>query len=167
MYVDHAIDEFLGLFANKTLEYIRTPDEQTYCPPYNLIKIFVLLPLSPFMKRSAYRLLNKIVMIIVFFPSLCLIAWYESRFGSLDLVVFLIFRIQARWLVHCHLIGISDDEVSSGWDIENEFDPEGSGWAERVKSTIPHIEEDEMYMLRHIDKAVKAISQKVGVPAPS
>lgn len=38
-----------------------------------------------------------------------------------------------------------------GWDIEEEFDAEGSGWAERVHSTIPRIEEDEMVLLRRLE----------------
>ena len=75
------------------------------------------------------------------------------------------FRFQARWLQHCRLVGISEDEVSSGWDVENEFNAEGCGWAERVKTTIPHIEEDEMFLLHRIEHEIKAISDKVGVPS--
>lgn len=39
-----------------------------------------------------------------------------------------------------------------GWDIEEEFDAERSGWAARVRSMIPRIEEDEMVLLRRIEK---------------
>jgi hypothetical protein len=78
---DHAVDEFLALFSNKTLEYIRAPDENTFCPPYNLIKMFLILPTAPFLKKSTYQRLNEMVMKVVFFPSLCLIAFYESQFS--------------------------------------------------------------------------------------
>lgn len=74
------VDEFLALFSNKTLEYIRTPDENTFCPPFNLIKIFFILPAAPFIKKSTYQCVNDIAMKIVFFYSLFLIAIYESQF---------------------------------------------------------------------------------------
>jgi hypothetical protein len=41
-----------------------------------------------------------------------------------------------------------------GWDIDVDFDPEGNGWAERVHSTIPRIEEDEMVLLRRLEEKV-------------
>jgi hypothetical protein len=53
------------------------------------------------------------------------------------------------------LTGLADDERSLGWEFEDDFDPERSGWAERVKSTIPHIEEDEMYLLRDLEKKIR------------
>jgi len=71
-------------------------------------------------------------------------------------------RIQSRWLAHCRLVGISDDDTSAGWDVEREFDPQESGWAAKVKETIPHIEEDEMFLLHRIAASVKAISQELG-----
>lgn len=57
---------------------------------------------------------------------------------------------------------MNDDQEASGWDIEDEFDPEGSGWAERVKSRIPHIEEDEMFLLHRIEWAIRGLVEKVG-----
>jgi hypothetical protein len=150
LIVDHAIDEFLGLFAGKTLEYIRTPDEHSFCPPYNLIQVCLLRPLSPLLNRKTFHKLNYIVMNIVYFPSLVLIAFYESK-------------VQSVHLAKCRLAGIADDDVSSGWDAERDFDPQESGWAARVKDTIPHIEEDEMFLLHRISSSVRAISQKLGV----
>ena len=41
-----------------------------------------------------------------------------------------------------------------GWDIEDDFDPDGSGWAKRVHSTIPRIEEDEMVLLRRLEDKI-------------
>lgn len=41
-----------------------------------------------------------------------------------------------------------------GWDVENEFDAEESGWAERVHCTIPRIEEDEMVLLRRLETKI-------------
>jgi len=71
-------------------------------------------------------------------------------------------RFQARQLSYCRQSRLSDGEVASGWDIENEFDPEGSGWAERVRLTSPHIEEDEMFLLHRIEWAIRGLVEKVG-----
>ena len=45
------------------------------------------------------------------------------------------------------MTGVDDGESSLGWDIETDFDPHRTGWAEKVKTNIPHIEEDEMFLL--------------------
>lgn len=151
LIIDHAIDEFLGLFAGKTLEYIRAPDEHAFCPPYNLIQVCLLRPLSPFINHKTFHILNHVIMNIVYFPSLVIIALYESK-------------IQSVHLEKCRLAGLSDDDVSSGWEGERDFDPQHS-WEARVKDTIPHIEEDEMFLLHRVSASVRAISQKLGVPA--
>lgn len=77
------MDEFLALFSRKTLEFIRTPDENPFCPPLNLIEIFFLFPFKPFLSVQSYQALNETVMKIVYFPILCLIALYESKFVPL------------------------------------------------------------------------------------
>jgi len=63
-------------------------------------------------------------------------------------------RIQARKVAANKLIGLDPGDESMGWDIENEFDAEGSGWAERVHVTIPRIEEDEMVLLRRLETKI-------------
>ena len=47
-----------------------------------------------------------------------------------------------------------------GWDIEGEFNPQGSGWADRVHSNIPRIEEDEMVLLRRLEKKLDDMENK-------
>jgi cation-transporting ATPase 13A1 len=76
---DNAVDEFLALFSHKTLNYIRAPDENTFCPPLNLIEICFLIPLEPFLKKTTYQKLNQIVMKVVYSPALLIIAFYESK----------------------------------------------------------------------------------------
>lgn len=78
--LDRAVDEFLALFSNKTLEYIRAPDEDTFCPPFNLIRVLFLLPSEPFLPAKMHRYITRTFMTILFFPSLCLIAFYESKY---------------------------------------------------------------------------------------
>lgn len=55
------------------------------------------------------------------------------------------------------MTGIDDGESSLGWDIENEFDPDTTGWAEKVKTNIPHIEEDEMFLLRRLERELGGV----------
>jgi hypothetical protein len=76
---DNAVDEFLALFSHKTLNFIRAPDENTFCPPLNLIEVFLLIPLEPFLKKAQYQYINEIVMKIVYSPVLVMIAFYESK----------------------------------------------------------------------------------------
>jgi hypothetical protein len=77
---DNAVEEFLALFSHKTLNYIRAPDENTFCPPLNLIEIFLLIPLEPFLPKATYQKINQVVMKIVYSPVLTIIAFYESKF---------------------------------------------------------------------------------------
>jgi hypothetical protein len=76
---DNAVDEFLALFSHKTLNFIRAPDENTFCPPLNLIEIFLLIPFEPFLKKSTYQTINEWVMKVVYSPALVCIAFYESK----------------------------------------------------------------------------------------
>jgi hypothetical protein len=147
---DNAVDEFLALFSHKTLSFIRAPDENTFCPPLNLIEIFVLIPLEPFLKKSTYQRLNEIVMKFVYSPVLTMIAFYESKFPPHSVPIDR--RIQARKIAANRLIGLAPGDESMGWDIEEEFNAEDCGWSEKVRSTIPRIEEDEMALLRRIEE---------------
>ena len=79
---DNAVDEFLSLFSNKTLEFVREPDENIFCPPLNLIEILLLVPLQPFVSKATYHKINTVVMKFVYLPFLCLIAFYESQYPS-------------------------------------------------------------------------------------
>jgi len=69
----------------------------------------------------------------------------------------LINRFQARYMEQCRKKGLSDGEVSSGWDAERDFDPEGSGWAQKVRDTIPNVEQDEMFLLHKLERDIKGL----------
>ena len=71
--------------------------------------------------------------------------FWEMAYGS----------FQARHIAQNRLTGLADDERSLGWDFEDDLDMERSGWANKVKSTIPHIEEDEMYLLQNLENEVR------------
>jgi len=88
-------------------------------------------------------------MTIVYFPFLCLIAFYESTF-------------QAKWISQNRTVGLADDETSLGWDFD---DPNDAEWREKVKNTIPRIEQDEMYFLKKLEKEMKVGSKVEGATA--
>ena len=74
-------------------------------------------------------------------------------------------RIQARKVAANKISGLDPGEESLGWDIEQEFDAQESGWADRVHDTIPRIEEDEMVILRRLEKKLNHVEDVAGVPA--
>src|SRR5271169_1695477 len=109
---DNAVDEFLALFSQKTLNFIRAPDENTFCPPLNLIEIFLLIPLEPFLKKSTYQRVNEIVMKVVYSPVLAMIAFYESKSHTHNVPIN--SRIQARKIAANRLIGLDPGDESMG-----------------------------------------------------
>jgi len=158
---DNAIDEFLALFTLKTLNFIRAPDENTFCPPLNLIEIFLIIPFEPFLKKTTYQRINEWVLKVIYSPALAIIAFYESRL--LPLSIWPDCRIQAPQLTHSKLIGLDIGQEAMGWDIDEEFNPEASGWAEKVRSTIPNIDEDEMVLLRRLEKKFELLEGRAGI----
>jgi hypothetical protein len=119
-----------------------------------------LRPLQPFLPHTTYERLNYIVLTTIYSPFLCCIAYYESKSSPLLQAE---CRFQARRISKDRLTGLEDGESSLGWDVEAEFDAEGSGWAGKVKGTIPHIEEDQFYWLRRIEKEVVSVGEAIGV----
>ena len=67
-------------------------------------------------------------------------------------------RIQARRINVNRIVGVEYSGESAGWDIETEFDPKASGWADRVHAMIPRIEEDEMVVLRRLEHKFNLIN---------
>jgi len=61
---------------------IRAPDSYVYPAPFNLIEVFLISPFELFgwcsLRPSAYKQLNRVVMLFIFFIPLTLIALYES-----------------------------------------------------------------------------------------
>ena len=48
---DNSDDEYLALFAQKTMQFVRAPDENVFIAPFNLVEIFLLIMET----RSAHR----------------------------------------------------------------------------------------------------------------
>ena len=106
--IDNANDEYFALLAQKTLRYIRAPDEDLYVPPLNLIE-WLIYPLSFFLSAESFKLLNYYVMLIIYSPMLVYITIYEMA--------------DARRIQYNRFKGLPDDanEVDTEWDLTDGF----------------------------------------------
>lgn len=128
---DNAIDEFMALFAQKTMQFVRAPDENVFIAPLNLIEIFFLIiPFEWWMPRDYYAKLNDIVMGIVYSPLLLIAACFEVR--------------SARHVRSNRKRGEADDDSVEEWEqMAGELDFERDGWKKTVERVKPNVEEDQ------------------------
>ncbi|KAL8408301.1 hypothetical protein RB594_006919 [Gaeumannomyces avenae] len=127
---DNADDEFLALFSQKTMQFVRAPDENVYIAPFNLIEIFLIaLPFEWWMEKRRYERLNDIVMGIIYSPLLLIAAVSETR--------------TAREIRANRLRGEEDDDVVEEWEqMAAELDFEGDGWNKTVEAVKANVEEE-------------------------
>jgi hypothetical protein len=127
---DNAIDEFMALFAQKTMQFVRAPDENVFVAPLNLIEIFCLvLPFEWWMPKELYAKINDIVMMVVYFPLLTVAAFFEKR--------------SAKTVAGNRHRGEADDDTTEEWEqLASTVDFENDGWNKIVKRVAPNVEED-------------------------
>ena len=127
---DNAIDEYMALFAQKTMQFVRAPDENVFIAPFNLIEIFCLIiPFEWWMDKNRYERLNNYVMGFVYSPLLVLTAYYETR--------------EAHHVRRNRKRGEEDDDTVEEWEqMEGQIDFEGEGWDKKVETTRPNVEVD-------------------------
>ncbi|EFX04001.1 potassium ion channel [Grosmannia clavigera kw1407] len=141
---ENADDEYLALFAQKTMQFVRAPDENVFIPPLNLIEIFCLaLPFEWWMSKRTYEKLNDYVMAALYSPLLVLAAYFETR--------------QAREIQVNRLRGDADDDIVEEWEQLGlglggdaagtmTVDFEADGWNKTVERVRPNVE-DELAVL--------------------
>lgn len=127
---DNANDEFLALFSQRTMQFVRAPDENVFIAPLNLIELFLLIiPLEWWMDKKRYERLNDIVMGIIYSPLLLIAAYFETR--------------TARDIMANRSRGEDDDDTEEEWEqMAGEVDFEADGWNKQVESAKPNVEED-------------------------
>jgi len=127
---DNAIDEYMALFSQKTMQFVRAPDENVFIAPLNLIEVFFLIiPFEWWMSRKAYAKLNDFVMALVYSPLLLVAAWFENR--------------SAKRVMSNRRRGEQDDDTVEEWEqMAGEVDFEGEGWDKKVAAAKPNVEED-------------------------
>ncbi|TGJ83292.1 hypothetical protein E0Z10_g5497 [Xylaria hypoxylon] len=127
---DNSDDEYLALFAQKTMQFVRAPDENVFIAPFNLIEIFLLaIPFEWWLPKKQYERLNDIVMGIIYSPLLLCAAIFEVRTAK-D-----VRRNRKR--------GEEDDDTIEEWEqMTDQIDFEGDGWAKKVGDSKANVEED-------------------------
>lgn len=146
---DNAIDEYLALFSQKTLQFVRAPDENVFIAPFNLVEMVCLvLPFEWWMSKKQYARLNDYVMGIIYSPLLLVTAYLETR--------------TARSVRFNRRRNEADDDTIEEWEqLADELDVEGSGWGKKVQDTAPNVVTDaalvELKELKDDVKELKAL----------
>nr|CAA64009.1 YOR3151w [Saccharomyces cerevisiae]CAA99283.1 unnamed protein product [Saccharomyces cerevisiae] len=106
--IDNADDEYMALMSQKTLRYIRAPDEDVYVSPLNLIEVF-MTPIFRILPPKRAKDLSYTVMTIVYSPFLLLISVKETR--------------EARRIKYNRMKRLNDDanEYDTPWDLTDGY----------------------------------------------
>lgn len=106
---ESATEEYFALVSQKTLRYIRAPDEDLYVPPLNLVEV-VISPLLWFVSKSMYKAINRVVMTVLYAPMLTYVTVYELS--------------NARRIQYNRYKGLPDDanEINVEWDLKDGFE---------------------------------------------
>lgn len=126
----NAIDEYMALFSQKTMQFVRAPDENVFIAPFNLIEMFFLiLPFEWWLPKARYERLNDIVMGTLYSPLLVITAFLETR--------------SAHRVSYNRRRGEDDDDKIHEWEqVLHECDFEADGWDKKVQATKPNVEFD-------------------------
>ncbi|OBT43441.1 hypothetical protein VE00_06140 [Pseudogymnoascus sp. WSF 3629] len=128
----NALDEYMALFAQKTMLYVRAPDENVFIAPFNLIEIFgLILPFEWWISKRTYMKLNDYVMAVIYAPLLIVAAYFEMR--------------SARDVTSNRKRGEADDDTVEEWEQldSSELDLEGEGWTKSVESAKSNVDLDQ------------------------
>ncbi|KAJ5174556.1 uncharacterized protein N7482_000433 [Penicillium canariense] len=144
----NATDEYMAIFAQKTIQFVRAPDENVFIPPFNLIEmLFLIAPFEWWLSRRHYAKLNDIVMGVLYSPLLVFTAWVETR--------------QANKISWNRRHGEEDDDCTQEWEHvagEVNFDLHDS-WKEEVKQSTPDIKVDSCTLeIRQLREQVAALT---------
>jgi hypothetical protein len=127
---DNAVDEYMALFAQKTMQFVRAPDENVFIAPLNLIEIFgLIIPFEWWMPKRMYAKLNDYVMAVVYSPLLMVAAYFETR--------------SAKAVTSNRRRGEEDDDTTEEWEqMAGSVDFEREGWAKTVERVTPNVVDD-------------------------
>ncbi|KAI5289119.1 hypothetical protein KEM54_004380 [Ascosphaera aggregata] len=149
---ENSIDEYLALFSQRTMQFVRAPDENVFIAPFNLIEIICLvLPFEWWMPAHKYERLNHYVMGVIYFPILLVTALVET--------------VRARQITLNRRLGEEDDNVLEEWDEMAEgiaYRNEQDDWAERVEATISKTDSDPcLAQMRELGNQVRELKSIV------
>ncbi|SCU88233.1 LADA_0E08966g1_1 [Lachancea dasiensis] len=120
--IDNALDEYMALMAQKTLRYIRAPDEDVYVPPLNLVEL-IMAPFMLLIPVKTARRITYVVMSIIYFPFLLVIAIKEVR--------------EAKRVSYNRMKKLEDDanETDVAWNLTDGYVDEADGWIPSSESS--------------------------------
>jgi hypothetical protein len=147
---DNAIDEYMGLFAQKTMQFVRAPDENVFIAPLNLVELFgLILPFEWWLPRHAYAKLNDYVMAFLYSPLLIIAAWFETR--------------SAHHVRNNRRQGEADDDEVEEWEqMADQVDFEVEGWAKTVDNAKSNVEVDGTLLeVRELKDQIKELKQMI------
>ena len=147
---ENAIDEYMALFSQKTMQFVRAPDENVFIAPFNLIEIFCLiLPFEWWLPTERYERLNNAVMATLYSPLLLITAYIETK--------------QAAHVKHNRRKGQEDDDVVEEWEqMMGEVDLEEGGWAKRCEETRPNVETEAAVLeVRELRREIGELRKRV------
>ena len=142
----NATDEYMALFSQKTMQFVRAPDENVFIAPFNLIEmLFLILPFEWWMDDARYDHLNDCVMAVLYSPLLVVTAFLEQR--------------EARVVRNNRKRGEADEDVTHEWEqVLHECDFEADGWDKKVQSTKPNVEFDTAVLeVKKLQEEVKEL----------
>ncbi|KAG9244058.1 hypothetical protein BJ878DRAFT_507946 [Calycina marina] len=145
-------DEYMALFAQKTMQFVRAPDENVFIAPLNLIELFCLIiPLEWWMPKDMYAKLNDVVMAVAYSPLLLVAAWWETK--------------SAKKVKGNRMRGQDDDDEEEEWEQMSGDFMEEEGWDKKVASVKPNVVDDTATVavqeLREEVKELKELLLKV------
>lgn len=142
---DNATDEYLALFAQKTMQFVRAPDENVFIAPFNLIEIFCLiLPFEWWMPKDTYERLNDYIMATIYSPLLVVTAALETR--------------QAHFVRSNKNRGAGEDDEIEEWEqLLGECDFAADGWEKKCERCKPNLELNAVAECKELRKEVDAL----------
>ncbi|KAG6013619.1 hypothetical protein E4U54_006527 [Claviceps lovelessii] len=125
----NADDEYLALFSQKTMQFVRAPDENVYIAPFNLVEIVISALFEWWMPKRTYEVINDYVMAFIYSPLLLVSAYFETR--------------AAHRIRHNRSRGDEDDDVVEEWEqMAHEIDMEAEGWIKTCDAVKPNMDDD-------------------------
>lgn len=136
----------MALFSQKTIQFVRAPDENVFIAPLNLIEIFLLiLPLEWWLPKKIYNKINDYVLAVVYSPLLIVAAYFEMR--------------SARAVLSNRGRGEEDDDRVEEWEqMADQIDFESEGWDTTILKVKPNVEVDQATLeCRQLRKEVEEL----------
>ncbi|KAL2834879.1 hypothetical protein BDW59DRAFT_611 [Aspergillus cavernicola] len=147
----NATDEYMAIFAQKTMQFVRAPDENVFVPPFNLIEmIFLITPFEWWLPTEYYAKLNDIVMGIIYSPLLLVIGFLEVR--------------EARRIRRNRRRGDEDDSDVEEWEhmaeqVDFEID---DTWKQSVRQSSPNVHIDQCSLeIIQLKEQIQVLTQMV------